>query len=324
MAQEELSVTHDNLVQDHAFITKELSSKKTKTCESSSLGSNDQSHYVANPCDVENKHVSTSCDDLLYMPCSSHIRVCSTSISFETNILKENNELKNKVKKLSNNLERKSKGKNKKMQEKKISHFMCYRCHDMGHIAKYCPTKKPKVEPKAKSQNRVQVNNQDGDLGIKKKKTRRGGQTRARHQAPNQDAQMMRKIQDENNDYAHIKCKDMGHFASRCPTKLEKKIQANLKRQGNEKQHIRKEEKAKLKRVCYSCQERGHMAHSCPLGNTSKPISIIDNNMLRKDGNDTSLVAIAKHPATDTKAMPKYVAPNLRGPKLVWVPSKSG
>jgi hypothetical protein len=22
--------------------------------------------------------------------------------------------------------------------------------------------------------------------------------------------------------------------------------------------------------------------------------------------------------------MPKYVAPNLRGPKLVWVPSKSG
>jgi hypothetical protein len=66
------------------------------------------------------------------------------------------------------------------------------------------------------------------------------------------------------------------------------------------------------------------MAHSCPLGNTSKPILIIDNNMLRKDGNDTSLVAIAKHPATDTKAMPKYVAPNLRGPKLVWVPSKSG
>jgi len=66
------------------------------------------------------------------------------------------------------------------------------------------------------------------------------------------------------------------------------------------------------------------MANSCPLGNNSKPISIDDNIMLRKDGNGTSMVAIAKHPATHTKAMPKYVvAHNLRGPKLVWVPSKS-
>ena len=66
------------------------------------------------------------------------------------------------------------------------------------------------------------------------------------------------------------------------------------------------------------------MAHSCPLGDISKPILIVDDNMLRKDGNGTSMVAIAKHPATHTKALPKYVAPNLRGPKLVWVPSKSG
>ena len=59
------------------------------------------------------------------------------------------------------------------------------------------------------------------------------------------------------------------------------------------------------------------MAHSCPLGNTSKPISIDANNMLRKDGNSTSMVSIAKHLATYTKALPKYVAPNLRGPKQV-------
>ena len=85
-----------------------------------------------------------------------------------------------------------------------------------------------------------------------------------------------------------------------------------------------KEEKAQAKRKCYSCQERGHMANSCPLGNISKPISIINNNMLRKDGNGTSLVAIAKYPATHSKVMLKYVAPNLRGLKLVWVPSKSG
>ena len=66
------------------------------------------------------------------------------------------------------------------------------------------------------------------------------------------------------------------------------------------------------------------MAHSCPLGNTSKPISIDDNHVLRKDGNGTSMVVIAKHPATHTKVLPKYVAPNLKGPKLFWVPSKSG
>ena len=53
---------------------------------------------------------------------------------------------------------------------------------------------------------------------------------------------------------------------------------------------------------CYLCRERGHMAHSCPRGNNSKPISIDDIAMLRKDGNGTSMVAIAKHPATQTKA----------------------
>ena len=60
------------------------------------------------------------------------------------------------------------------------------------------------------------------------------------------------------------------------------------------------------------------MAHSCPLGDISKPISIVDNNVLRKDGNGTSMVAIAKHPATHTKTLPNYVAPNLRGPKLIF------
>ena len=85
-----------------------------------------------------------------------------------------------------------------------------------------------------------------------------------------------------------------------------------------------KEEKAQSKKKCYSCREKGHMAHSCPQGDISKPILIVDNNVLRKDGNGTSIVAIAKHPTTHTKALPKYVAPNLDGPKIIWVPSKSG
>ena len=44
LAYVELSVAHDNLVQDHTFLTKELSYEKTKISESSSHGSNDQSH----------------------------------------------------------------------------------------------------------------------------------------------------------------------------------------------------------------------------------------------------------------------------------------
>ena len=168
-------------------------------------------------------------------------------------------------------------------------------------------------------------NHEDGgDFGIKKK-TRRGG--RARHPMLDQDSKVMSKTQDEKKVYAHIKCfkyGDMGHFASKCPTKLEKKAQAIHERQGNGKHHMSNGEKLQSKRKCYSCRKRGYMANSCPLGNTPKPISINDDSMLRKDGNGTSLVAIAKHPATHTKAMPKYIAPNLRGPKLVWVPSKSG
>ena len=54
-------------------------SKGIKTSESSSHGSKDQLQNVANPCDVGKNHISTSCDDLLSMPYSSHINTCSSS-----------------------------------------------------------------------------------------------------------------------------------------------------------------------------------------------------------------------------------------------------
>ena len=106
------------------------------------------------------------------------------------------------------------------------------------------PQPKPQVEQKKKPQVQVKINHEDGDdLMIKKKKTRRGG--RARHPMLIQDAKMMSKNQEEKV-HAHIKffkCDDMGHFALRCPTKLEKKAQATHERQGNEKQYKSKEER---------------------------------------------------------------------------------
>ena len=187
-----------------------------------------------------------------------------------------------------------------------------------------CPTKqlvkqqesqpKSQVEQENVPQPQVKINHDDqvDDLKMKKKRTRRGGK-RARHPMHIQNAKMLgkNKIQ-EKNQHAHIKCHScatLGHLASGCPNKLEKKTQAN-----NEKHQMSKEEKAQQKRRCYLCRERGHMAYSCPLGNNSKLISIDANTMLRKDDNGTSFVTIAKHPAIHTKALPKYVAPNLRGP----------
>jgi hypothetical protein len=128
------------------------------------------------------------------------------------------------------------------------------------------PQPKPQVEQEKTPQKQIKINHKDSDdLMMMKKKTRMGG--RARHPMQIQVAKMMSKTQDEKKVYAHVKCfkcEDMGQFALRCPTNLEKKVQATLERQGNEKHHISKEEKVQTKRMCYSCRKRGHMAHSCP------------------------------------------------------------
>jgi hypothetical protein len=101
-----------------------------------------------------------------------------------------------------------------------------------GHLAKSCPTKKPnkmklikpQVEQKAKPQDQIKVNHEDGgDMGKMKKKTRRGGKARERAMRPrmNQYAKQVSKNKEERmKKFDHIKChacEDMGQFTSKCP-----------------------------------------------------------------------------------------------------------
>jgi hypothetical protein len=113
------------------------------------------------------------------------------------------------------------------------------------------PQPKPQVEQEKTPQEQVKINHKDGDdLMVKKKKTRRGGKARERAVRPrmNQDAKKVSKNKEEKmKEVAHIKshsCDELGHLASGCPNKLEKKAQANKKKQDNEKHHMSKEEKA--------------------------------------------------------------------------------
>jgi hypothetical protein len=145
------------------------------------------------------------------------------------------------------------------------------------------PQSKPQVEQEKTPQEQIKINHEDDDnLLMKKKKTGRGGKARERaiHPRMNQDAKQVSKNKEEKmKKIAHIRCYScdtLGHLASGCPNKLEKKAQANKVKQDNEKHHMSKKEKAQSKRKCYSCRERGHMANSCLLGKSSKPISIVE------------------------------------------------
>ena len=130
----------------------------------------------------------------------------------------------------------------------------------LGNLTSMCPTKqlvkqqepqpKPQVEQEKTPQDQVKINyeNQVDDLKMKKKRTRRS-EKRTRHPMHIEDAKMMskNKIQEKMKEVAHIKCHScatLGHLASGCPNKFEKKAQTNNEKQDNEKHQMSKEEKA--------------------------------------------------------------------------------
>ena len=77
-----------------------------------------------------------------------------------------------------------------KKEEERLKHIKCFKCCTWGHLTSMCSTKqvvkqqekpqsKPQVEQEEKSQVQIKINHEDGgDLMMKKKKTRRGGNAR--------------------------------------------------------------------------------------------------------------------------------------------------
>ena len=66
---------------------------------------------ISNSCNSSKISISTSCEDLLDMPCCSKIDAHISSMLVETNLVEENNELKAQVSNLKNDLDRSHKGK---------------------------------------------------------------------------------------------------------------------------------------------------------------------------------------------------------------------
>jgi hypothetical protein len=218
LAHEVLCQKHEELKKDHDFLTMSISKEEIKIDESSSCELDGQLQYVANSCVVGHKNVSISCDDL-DLPCTSYLDTCSSSMYHETNHVEENNEPKNEKVKSSgkvglcalpyvthsqlleshkkygnmngiayNNTKIKGKrwGKKKyekemkRLEDEKISHYLCFKCHTVGHLAMICPSKKrkrPHDSSEDESKNsQIQANvNRKVDNKLGKKRVRRGG-----------------------------------------------------------------------------------------------------------------------------------------------------
>ena len=220
LTHEILCLKHKKLKIDHKSLIESISKEDTKIDESSSYELDGQLQCVANSCDEGYKNVSTSSDDLLEMPCSSNSDICFSSMDCETNNVEENNESNDEVKNLSmdghviekvthkqmmeshkkygningivyNNTNIKGKRWGKKtyeremrrLEEEKLSHYMCFKCHKMGHLASSCLSKKEKM-PQDSSEDESTFSHEEANVNHKvdnkmgRKKTRRGGRRR--------------------------------------------------------------------------------------------------------------------------------------------------
>src|SRR5438128_1238449 len=154
----ELLARHNKLIIEHEELAssyKELKESKFDHVPCDTPSSNDEKSSVAKV------DASTSCDDLLDMPCSSSCfdiivtpcsPLCKVLSIVKTNLSRENNELKQEVEKLKEDLVKEKKSKVKPSQDNgfpmkkldKRSTVTCFMCHEGGHKFYECKIRKKK------------------------------------------------------------------------------------------------------------------------------------------------------------------------------------
>src|SRR6266498_3365210 len=161
----ELLARHNKLIIEHEELTssyKELEESKFDHLPCDTPSSNDEKSSVAKV------DASTSCDDLLDMPCSSSCidiivipcsPLCNEFSIIKTNPARENNELKQEVEKLKEDLVKVKKSKVKPSQDsgilmkklEKRSTVTCSMYHESGYKSHECKPRKKKEEDKKKA-----------------------------------------------------------------------------------------------------------------------------------------------------------------------------
>lgn len=274
---------------------------------------------VTNSCISSKISVSTSCDDLIDMPCCSKLDASISAMSCDTNLVEENNKLKAQVTKLKIDLERSFKGKAtldeilskqrclqdksgigftpKKKENSKMRHnarhtknIKCLDCHQKGHLASVCPNK---------------INEKRG-LGFTTKKKV--------NSIPKQNRRQFKNVK-------CFGCKKNGHIASVCPNQKDVKSRHSKKRQTGIEQD-KKTSRGSKSPTCYNCWEKGHFSNECSKGITPKPIIYNDHYLLRKDKNGNVFARNVSSHKTIVRAIlvPKSIVTNIQGPNRVWVP----
>jgi hypothetical protein len=294
---ESLLISHDRLKLVH-----EVSITKVTSCEPRvdiSTSSKNDLLSCASPSNSSKHNISTSCDELLSLPCcSTNDASTSSSTCVDTNHVEEINELKAQVTSLKKDLEKSHKGKStltnilsvqkspndksglgfnsnvknkskinkkKKGQEqvKNSAKIICFKCKVEGHHVRSCPLKKKHFSEK-----------QQGKI-------------------PQGQAIAQPQVGDRQ---------------------LPKKIQANAP------QIDKSKKKRKGSTCCYICREKGHFASSCLNGTSSNPILVVDDYSLRKDKDGNVLAKFIGTQSGVKKRtiwVSKPIVTNLLGPNLL-------
>src|SRR6266498_2096481 len=179
----ELLARHNKLITEHEELTssyKELENSKIDHLPSNTPSSNDEKPTVAKV------DASTSCNDLLDMPCSSSCidiivtpcsPLCNELSVVKTNLARENNELKQEMEKFDEDLVEVKKTKVKPSLDngfpmkklEKGSTVTCSMCHESGHKSHECKPRKKKKADKKKATTTITSTIKAKD---KKKRTR--------------------------------------------------------------------------------------------------------------------------------------------------------